>query len=200
MAGLTLELKGVPEALAALNQFSNSVRRKHTRISINKGLGILKTEAQKRMPEQTGLSKKWVAVKAGTKKDGSEQVYGRVGVKRGFRHSSFTAKGKLKFVSENAAKKASVAGKQTSIRRPSRYIHLVHGGTKSHSITTKSKKALASREAIFGRRVTVKAKANPFLAQTVAAQGTAAVNVIAGKLREGVEIERARALARSRVR
>lgn len=194
---LKLSLLGVPEARAALNQFSDAIRRKHTRISLNKGLGILKTEAVKRVPTETKLLQKAIGVKAGTTKDGNK-VYGLVGPRRGRKRAvSLTAKGKVKFLGKKGMAKVTDAGGTLDFRNPSRYAHLVHGGTKAHAITTKNKGVLASKTAIFGKSVTVKAKAQPFLAQAVSAQGPAATGAIIGKLKEGVAIEAAKALAKS---
>lgn len=155
---LQIKLTGVKECLAALKGTSDAVKRKYLRIALNAAGGQLKSAAVSRVPLRTKLLKQSLAVKVTQKKNGEWYVV--VGAKRGMKRSvRITAKGTTKTLSKRATSnlKFTPGGSRTQYIDPARYIHLAEKGTRSHFVSVKNKRVLASAAGvIYGRRASIR--------------------------------------------
>lgn len=141
---LTVEVQGIPEATAKLDRFGKGVKRKHLRIAVSAGGGVLKPEVIRRAPRDTGTLAKHQIVKAKVTKDG-EGAYALVGAKRGIRVvargsktvATFRTKkdGTVSVAGEKRLKKEQAKGGKLRTLVPSRYSHLAE---KKHGYLAKS--------------------------------------------------------------
>lgn len=190
---LKFEVKGLPQALAALRELPRRVGFKHMRIALNAGGGVLKRAAEANVPKETGLLKKSLGVKVkipdasfNTRHHG-KPAYVLIGPRRNFVRASIGGnKGKTKLLSDKKALKRVLGGGKVNVRNPARYAHLVEGGTRLHAVNAKNAKVLSNGSQMFGRRAMVKAKPNAFLRRAVNSSGIVAQTKILQKLREGV--------------
>jgi hypothetical protein len=183
---LNVQMTGVKECLAALKDVPAGIQRKHMRIAMNAAGGILKTGAVGRVPKRTGLLKQSLGVKVTQKKTGDWYVV--VGAKRGMsRGIKTTRKGNVRALSKKATSnlRFTPGGSSTRIN-PTRYLHLVEGGTRSHFVSIKSKRVLAGNGGIWGTKAAIRAKPARFLAATSQVSGQAAVQKAITKLREAI--------------
>jgi hypothetical protein len=193
---IRMELKGVPQALAALSELPRRVGFRHLRIALNAGGGILKQSAMSHAPSKTGLLRKSIGVKVKIPdasfnvKHHGKAAYIVIGPRRGFVRASINNAGAAKWLSV-------LGGGRVNTRNPARYAHLVHGGTKLHQVSVKRARVLSDGLNTFGRRAMVRAKPNQFLQRAVASSGAAAQAKIISKLHEGIMSE-ARQLANGR--
>ena len=159
---LTVTLKGVPEAMQSLKQFSNGIQRTQIRKSLSAAGGVIKAEVIKRSPVRTGTLKKYQIVKTALSKD-KAIAYTIVGAKRGVKVAvSANKSGELKVIARFTKKKdgtiaasgakrlskAQAAGKQVAYQVPSRYSHLAERKTKYLSHAQASSKHRAAQAAI----------------------------------------------------
>jgi HK97 gp10 family phage protein len=184
----TLKLTGVKECLAKLQGVTDAIKRKYLRIAMNAAGGQLKRAAVSRVPQRTKLLKQSMAVKVTQKKNGEWYVV--VGAKRGMKRAIKTTRtGKIRALSKKATSNLNFTpgggGKQYA--DPARYIHLAEKGTRSHYVSVKNKRALASGGVIYGRRVVVRAKPSRFLAAAAQSEGPSAVEKATAKLKQLVE-------------
>jgi hypothetical protein len=200
---IRMELKGVPQAMAALSELPRRVGFKHLRIALNAGGGILKQSAMSHAPSKTGLLRKSIGVKVKIPdasfnvKHHGKAAYIVIGPRRGFVRASINNAGAAKLLSDRKALKRVLGGGRVNTRNPARYAHLVHGGTKLHQVSVKRARVLSDGLNTFGRRAMVRAKPNQFLQRAVASSGAAAQAKIISKLHEGIMSE-ARQLANGR--
>lgn len=213
-SALTVQTIGLKEAIQGIVGFSISVRRKVIRTAVSKGASILRAEAARRAPESSGTLRKNLGIKVALSKD-ETRCRAFIGGKRGIKTqvsikasggtkvlATFT-KRKDKTIKVSGVKrlaKAIASGATTTMRQPSRYLHLVEGGTRRHLVAAKAKKVLSSAGRIFGKAVLVGAKPNPFLARTVRSHGRIATVAAIGRLKSGIEDERAKANAKANVK
>jgi hypothetical protein len=189
---MKIELKGVKQAMKALEELPRRIAHKHLRIALNAGGGILKRTAESQVPASTGLLKKSLGVKVKIPdasfniKHHGKAAYVVIGPRRNFVRASANKNGKTALLSDKKALKRVLGGGKVKTRNPARYAHLVHGGTKSHSVSVKAARVLSNGMQTFGRRVTIRAKPNQFLTRTVAMSGAAAQAKTISKLHEGV--------------
>lgn len=179
MAVPVLKLHGVKETLHALGEMPRRLRFRHLRIALNAGGGVLKRSAQGYAPKETGLLKRSMVVKVKipdasyNAKHHGKPAYVVVGPKRGMRVPvARNRKGALRAITEKRATTLRDKGMAVNqYRSPSRYAHLVHGGTR-------------------------KAKANPYLTRAVHTSGQTAQDAVVRKLKSAIAME-AYALART---
>ena len=197
---ITVELVGLPQALAGLSQFSKAVRTKVTRNAVSAGAGLLRDAASMRAPVETKLLKQNMRVRLLIPKNDSG-IFTKIGAKKKVKKAVYiNDKGATKLLTGKKLKLADAAGAKKVFRSPSRYLHLVHGGTKSHAITAKNVKVLARSGRILGTTVTVQAKANPFLEATARSEGPKATARSLGKIQQGIRVEAAKAATKSVVK
>lgn len=196
-ADITVQLVGLPQALEGLSQFSDAVRFKHTRNAVSAGGGVLRDAASRRAPTESKLLKNNMAVRLLVPKNGSG-IYVKVGAKKKVKKAvRITNKGQVRQLTGKKLSAASAAGSPLVYRSPSRYLHLVHGGTKPHTVAAKNKKVLARSGRILGTSVTVQAKANPFLDATARSEGPAASARAIGKIQQGIVEEARKAVGKA---
>lgn len=198
---LNVKIVGVQGAIAALRDVPRGLQRKHMRIALSKGGGILKAAAQPFVPVESGLLKRSLAVKVGP--PGRPARYAEIGPKRRagkiIRRNSrgmfkTSAAGTKKFLGEVRVQRdlgargsdirrgalhitrASFSG--STYRNPARYAHLVEKGFHHKS----------------GRSV----RPRSFLSTAVRMSGPAAQQAVVQKLREGLTAEARIAFAKYR--
>jgi hypothetical protein len=188
-----MRLVGLREASFVLNEFPKRMRRKYMRVAMNAGGGVLKKAAVANVPSGANrLLKQSIAVKVkGTRK---EEWYAAVGPKRGMKlaRKHWSQGGASRVLNRKATDMlASIPGQKEQYINPARYAHLVERGTRQHVVSARGR-TLAGfvkgkrKQQIFGRRVQVKAKAQPFLATASVTAGPAALKAASEKLRWGV--------------
>lgn len=192
-AALHIELKGVREAQRALDRFGRAVRRKHTRIALAAAGGTIRDEARRTAPRETGLLRRSLAVKPGTNKKGD--AYTVVGASRKViewiepsRRLYRKQRIKMRLVSKKMLSLLPMSSKMTR-RKPSKYLHLVEGGTRKHEIVAKNAKALSDGRTFFGPRTFVSAMPKPFMSMAGKTKGPIATARAIRKLREAAEQE-----------
>lgn len=186
MSQLQVGLTGLTEALRELRQFPKSVHRKGTRIALSAAAGVMKSDLPKRVPRETGTLAKSMGVRV---KVSEETAYAIVGPKRGIKVAVAANKQRKQVVIARYTKKkdgttrvtgqrrfdrTKAAGKRIRYRVPSRYAHLVEGGTK--------------------RGV----KASRYMKRSIEATKGAAESRATEKLRQVVDEEARKAAGRSR--
>lgn len=191
-----MEMHGLAEALSGLRQFSQRVRRKHTAIAMNSAGGLLRDEAKRHAPRETGLMRRTLTVRGGTNRRGN--AYAVVGAKRKFVAWVEPGKRKLRVVPKKVLNLLPPSNKVKK-RKPSRYMHLVHGGTRRHEIRARNAPFLTDgRGSVFGVSVRVGARPKPFLEVAVRSKGGIAIQRAIRKVQEGIEQERRKALSKAK--
>lgn len=188
MSMLQLKLEGVKETLSALTKASDAIKRKYMRVAMNAGGGIIKNAVLPRVPQRTKLLKQAIGVKVTQKKNGEWFLV--VGAKRGMKRAvKVTRSGNVRALSKKATSnlKFTPGGASRKMVDPARYLHLANKGTKAHYVTAVNKKVLASGGVIFGRRVTVRARAQRFMEAAAQIAGPNAVAKTVSKLKEQIE-------------
>jgi len=198
---LQATVTGLPEALTALDQFGKGVRKTQTRNAVSAGAGVLKDAASRLANKESGLLRKNMRVRVIIPRNESG-VYAKIGARRKVKVAvRVDAKsGATKLLTGKRLAAASAAGQAKVFRSPSRIIHLVEKGTKAHVVAAKNKKVLARAGTVFGTKATVRAKPSLFLSKAARSSGPAATTKAIAKVREGVEIERRKAVAKAVVR
>ncbi len=179
---LTVTVSGAAEARNALAQFGEGVQRVSIKRSLAAAGGVLKREAQKRVPQQTGTLEKYQIVKTSLNR-AKTVAYTLVGAKRGVQVAvtEDTKKGGLKVLARWVTKKngtvsaksparfrkAVAAKAKIAYRVPSRYGHLVERGSK-------------------------------FMQKTIASAQHQAAEACISKMRREVNEQRAKAAAKAR--
>lgn len=192
---LTMKLVGVRELQQALRDVPAAVQRKHLRIGLSKGGGMLRNSAASFSAVETGLLKKSLRVKVSFPRDrgpfavvgparnagrmmrrtASGRIRGHAKAQRAFLETVKLASGAGAGGREARRAAKAFTGQTFSdatFRNPSRYAHLVEKGT---------------------RRM----KARPFLGMAVRITGPAAQQAVIQKTQEGLRQEAAKAYARS---
>jgi hypothetical protein len=160
---LTITVEGAREARNALGSFSTGVQRVETKKALAAAGGVLKREAVKRAPTQTGTLAKYQTVKTSLNRD-QTRAYTLVGAKRGVQVAVTADKknGGLKVLARwvtkkdgtvSAAppkrfKKALAAGTKIAYRVPSRYGHLAERKSKFMEKTIAAAQYQAARACI----------------------------------------------------
>jgi HK97 gp10 family phage protein len=184
---LTLKITGIEDTFKALNQFGKGVKSRQLIKASSKAAAVIKPDVIARAPRETGTLAKAFVIKAKRTKDG-EGAYAAIGANKAIsvavaRNDKGTRKviatfrtkkdGTIKVTGGKRLEKAFAEGKSgIEYRKPSRYLHLVEGGTKRGT------------------------RARRFMAGALAAKGPQAVKVFAEKLAKGVEEEAAKARTR----
>lgn len=172
---LVVSVVGLGRTIAELKQFGNGFQRLQTRKALAAAGGVIRDEAVKRAPVQTGTLKKNITVKTKVPRDPTK-AYALVGAKRGVKVAVTTKNGAPQVVARFRTKKdgtiavsgqkkldkLQASGKQVKYRVPSRYLHLAE-------------------------------KHKRFMAASVAAKGQAAGQAAIDKLNQGVNDEAAKA-------
>lgn len=189
-----VHLVGVRETLLAMTEVPKALRRKHLRVALSKGGGMLKTAASGHAAVETGLLRRSLRVKVTVPHD-DKRAYAVIGparnagkfvrrTARGLRghgkaQKSFLETVKLARGIGAGQREATRAGKafvgqkfsDATFRNPSRYAHLVEKGTR-------------------------RSKAKPFLSVAARTTGWAAQDAVIRKLRAGLNEEARLAYAR----
>lgn len=203
---LVVKVFGVPETMAAFTELPRSLRIRHMRIALNAAGGVLRDAAVANTPKESGLLRKAMKVKVSVPEASfniahwKRPSYALVGASRNvtgiqrfrasgrkgsFRMMRTFVRGPREARQEFFAKTGLAVA--TTLRRPSRYAHLVERGTKGHSIIAKSARVLSSGSVIFGRSVRHPGtKARHPLATAVRTSGSAAQVKALRKLTDGV--------------
>lgn len=140
---LRVELKGLPETLAAIERVGGkAARKKYTRNALSAAGGVVKPEAAKRAPRDTGTLSKNLIVKTKLRMD-DNGGYSIVGARRGVKVAVTQKKGGKVLATFRKKKDGTIAvtggkrldkavakGVKPVYRSPSRYLHLVNQGTK----------------------------------------------------------------------
>lgn len=189
-SGITVEIVGVKEAIAGLAQFGKQVRYRVTRDAVNKGSGILRDEARRLAPIESKLLKNNLTIRTFVPKNDSG-IYCKIGAKRKVKKAVAPGKdGKFKQLGGKKLAMTRLSQPVMVYRSPSRYLHLVHFGTKSHLVKPKNKKVLARAGTIIGTSALVKgAKPQPFLDTAARTVGKAASNAAIAKIKQGIDEE-----------
>jgi HK97 gp10 family phage protein len=186
-----IEITGIRESMQALRELGKGTVGRQLNKALSASGGPLKREAVKRVPVDSGSLKKALIVKVKLRRNKESGGYALVGANR--RLTFWVrpgAKKPTKIIATFRQKKdgtiavsggkrldaARGAGARVQKRKPSRYLHLVEGGTK--------------------RGV----KAQRFLAQTITVAGPQAVARFRERLAKGVEEERVKAASKARAR
>jgi HK97 gp10 family phage protein len=132
---MVIRVHGVEDCLAAFRDLPMSIQHRHMRIALNAAGGVIRDAAVGNAPKDTGLLKKSLKVKVKIP-DASynsahhgRPAYAVIGPSRNvvgvqtFRKSG--ARGVIKTVRLRPKQRLA-----TSVRRPSRYAHLVERGTR----------------------------------------------------------------------
>jgi len=129
-----VELHGFKEAAAKLRALPRAIGLRHKRIALNAAAGVIRDAAKVLANKETGLLGKSLSVKvkvpeaSRNAKHHGKPAYAVIGASRKMiRPVNRTAKGKLKAVGAARARKLNI----TTVRKPSRYLHLVEKGHKT---------------------------------------------------------------------
>lgn len=175
-ARATFHIQGDRELIVQLERLKGAVRRKTTRRAVTVAIRPVRMAAKRFTPKDTGELRKNLTMKVKTYKNGN--VFGMVGVKN---------------------EKNEATG-----RRPSKYMHLVHEGTKPHLILPRRKKVLVSTNlgsgrntqitrTVFGRFVRHPgAKKNEFLTDAIEGLKEATFKRFGDEMRKGILAEAAK--------
>lgn len=152
-APLRYYVVGMAEAIAAIRELPERVQRVVIKRGLSAAGGILKTEAVKRVPQDSSTLKKNLIVKTSLTRDkkraysvvgsrrrvkvaiGEKNAKGEIGVVATFRKKkdgTTAVTGKKRF------EKAIAAGRSLKYRSPSRYIHLVEKKNRNGRFLQKS--------------------------------------------------------------
>lgn len=202
-----LDLKGVSGCLQALKEFPAAIQNKWMRIALQDGGKQLEEGAKKRAPTGANkLLKKNLTHKIQKKRNGNWTLV--VGVKRGIRFAKkrWFQKGTSRILSkrDTQALAARPSGTKETFISPSRYLHLVEGGTRRHTVTANNAKVLAGKGRnakggwkrgiqFFGKSVRVAAKPSGFMYTTSSTDGPRAVSGAEQELKKAFVIEAAKA-------
>lgn len=131
---ITVTTTGVKEAIANVRQLPKRFRRKGYRVALNAAGGVYKNEVEKRAPTETGILKKSMRVKVAVPYNESKPAWVKVGPGRGLKQAvDIASKGKKKgqlVAIQKKITKLLPESSRTKYRIPTRYAHLVEGGTK----------------------------------------------------------------------
>lgn len=166
---IEFSVHGEAQLAANLLKLKVAVQKKITRKAVTAAMRPLRMTAKKFAPKDTGQLRKQLVSKVKTYKSGN--VFGIVGVKN---------------------EKDEATG-----RRPSKYLHLVLGGTKAHEIRPRRKRVLvgtnlfakgnAVQRVMYGRLVQHPgAKKNPFLTDAFSGSSEAALDKFRDVMRDGI--------------
>lgn len=134
-----VQLNGIPETLDAIERVAGkTARKKYTRNSLSAAGGVVKPEAIKRAPRDTGTLAKNLIVKTKLRQSG-EGGYSLVGARRGVRVAVSAKKGGKVLATFRKKKDGTIAvsggkrltkaiakGAKPILRIPSRYLHLAN--------------------------------------------------------------------------
>lgn len=188
MIGFSVELKGLREAVQAMEGMSDAIKRKYLRIATNAAGGMIKNEAVSRVPQRTKLLKQALGVKVTQKRNG--EWYAVIGAKRGMKRGvKVSRSGNIRKMGKRTTSnlRFTPGGQFVRVIDPARYIHLAEKGTKSHVVRVKNKKVLSDGGTIYGRHARVSAKPANFLAIAAQRVGAAATAKAVEKLKEQIE-------------
>jgi HK97 gp10 family phage protein len=165
---LVVKIHGIDETLSAFRDLPRTIANKHMRIALNAAGGVIRDAAVANAPKDSGLLKKSLKVKVKIPNASynlshhNKPAYAVVGPSRNVVGvQTFRKSGKAgRFKSIRLKTNQRIA---TSLRRPSRYAHLVEKGT--------------------SRGV----KETRFLANAVSSSGNAAQTKMIQKLRDGIQ-------------
>ena len=123
-------MSGVDGVLKSIQQLPNNVRRRGMRIALSAAGGEYKTATAARVPRETGLLKRSLGVKVAVPTNPRKTAWVKVGARRGFRQRvERNKRGKLRAVSKQVQTLLPEHAK-TIYRNPTRYLHIVEGGSK----------------------------------------------------------------------
>jgi HK97 gp10 family phage protein len=127
---VTVRLTGAEKAISAVNALPGRIRNRAVRVALNAAGGEFKSEVKTRAPKETGLLKRSIGVKVAVPYQKNKPAWVKVGPQRGFRQPvEKNKKGKVRTVSKKIQNLLPESSK-TKYRNPTRYAHLVEGGTK----------------------------------------------------------------------
>ena len=130
------EVKGVEEAIEALAQIKRSIANRILRTAMRKAAKPIWDAAKSNVAVETGLLKKSLFAKVKTYPSGVTVAV--VGPRKGFKMAA--TKGVRKAGSATAKRFAKSQG-----RNPTKYAHLVEGGTKPHALGSGSRLTLGRK-------------------------------------------------------
>lgn len=130
---LSVQIHGVPQAIAAMQHLTPAVRIRWMRQAMNAAGGVIKRQVVANAPVRTGLLKKSIRVKVGipqasrNPKLHDKPGYALVGPGRGLQ-TIVSKRGKYSLITQKKTAAARLAGKKFSNISPSRYAHLAEAG------------------------------------------------------------------------
>jgi HK97 gp10 family phage protein len=190
---LAIKVFGIKEALETFGDLPRSIQNKHMRIGLSAGAGIIRDAAVANVPKSSGLLAKSMKVRVKVpdasfnKAHHGRPAYAVIGPARRVEGRVGIVRGRVKTITTRQAIKRSFGGGGFTIRRPSRYAHLVERGTTPHIITAKNARVLASNGNVFGRMVGHPGSAGKkFLSSAVRSSGAQAQRRVIDKLQQGI--------------
>lgn len=154
--GVTVELKGLQAALAALDGLKKTHRNKIIRPAVTAASQMVLKSARANVPREAGLLKRSLIKKIKTYKSG--KIIGIIGPKRGMK--------------QTVHRKGALWGKGGNVTSdPANYAHLVEKGTQPHMI------------GIFAHPGS---RPQPFLVPALEENREAIVSLMTARLREGL--------------
>lgn len=162
------QLKGIEETNRALAQLDQKIRAKVVRTATRKGTNVILKAVRDETPVDSGA------------------------LKRAARTTVDRAKSRDGFVGTVAVRKGKgiTAGRGRSryVRVPSKYMHLVTGGTKPHAIGPKRSKGMSFRNIVRRRVNHPGTAANDYFGRAADRSHTAAMAEFTREYKRGVEI------------
>lgn len=180
---LVQKVEGIEKCLHNLTEMPRRIQNKLMRIALNAGGGVIKQTVVSLAPSKH--LKRHQTVKVKQKRNG--EWYAAIGTKRG-KTITIKKKGTI-----NRKRRPSESFTQIKRFNVSRIAHLLDQGTKSHDVTAKNKRVMATpingKWQVFGKRVMVRAKATNYMSRAASIAGPAATAKTVRKLNEGITTE-----------
>lgn len=126
---INVKVTGSEQVIANVLALPKRMRRKGFRVALDAAGGVYKSEVQKRAPKETGLLRSSMGVKT-VVPDNERAAWVKVGSRRGFKRAVARKKnGGLKLVAKKT-ERLLPPNAFAKYRNPTRYAHLVEGGTR----------------------------------------------------------------------
>lgn len=133
-----VEIFGEKELRRFLTGWTPAKQRKFLRPAVTKGTRVIAKAVKREAPAETGLLKKSIGSKVVTYKSGT--VVGIAGPRKGFKRPVVVSRAAGK------GEQKGSAGVRVVYRNPTKYAHLVHGGTQAHALGSGSTLRRKTRE------------------------------------------------------
>lgn len=193
-ASLLINEKSLSRTLATLGEFPRAVQNKVVRIAVNAGGGVIKKSEESLAAPLSVVLSKSVRVKVKVPKASfnvkhhGKPAYAIIGPSRSIVGLSTNKSGKVKELTEKQVAKGAPKGGTIKRGKPSRYAHLIEGGTKAHRIKPKpGGRLLTDGYYSFGGAVNHPGtRARSFVGAAIQQSGQQALDKMNSKLAEGI--------------